>query len=87
LAEVATASATCRHWEGVQAGVCQRIFSFTEQIVLVKQLSVCGLERSGAGEAAAPGEAEATSAAETRVEEVKGDVRTANATIPQDQCF
>jgi hypothetical protein len=39
LADVATASATLRHWEGVQAGVCHRIFSFTAQIVFVRQLS------------------------------------------------
>src|SRR5450432_2110442 len=56
LAEVATASETRRHWEGVQAGVCHRIFSFTAQIVLVRQLSGCtagsappGAEAAGAG--------------------------------------
>src|ERR1700744_3936901 len=38
LAEVATASAMCRHCDGAHAGVCQRIFSFTAQIVLVRQL-------------------------------------------------
>ncbi|HVZ72524.1 MAG TPA: hypothetical protein VHJ20_09125 [Polyangia bacterium] len=39
LADVATESATFRHVDGVQAGVCQRIFSFTEQMVLARQLS------------------------------------------------
>ncbi|HVZ87814.1 MAG TPA: hypothetical protein VHG72_12645 [Polyangia bacterium] len=33
FADVATASAIRPHCEGVQAGVCQRIFSFTAQIV------------------------------------------------------
>jgi hypothetical protein len=28
-----------RHWEGVHAGVCQRIFSFTAQIVFVRHES------------------------------------------------
>src|SRR4051812_12699478 len=37
FAEVDTASETRRHCDGVQAGVCQRIFSFTAQIVLVRQ--------------------------------------------------
>src|SRR6266404_4879286 len=37
FAEVETASETRRHSDGVQAGVCQRIFSFTAQIVLVRQ--------------------------------------------------
>jgi hypothetical protein len=37
FAEVETASEMRRHWDGVHAGVCHRIFSFTEQIVLVRQ--------------------------------------------------
>jgi len=28
------------HWEGVHAGVCQRMRSFTEQIVWARQLSL-----------------------------------------------
>ena len=40
FADVATASAMWRHSEGVQAGVCQRIRSLTEQIVLARQASV-----------------------------------------------
>jgi len=39
FAEVDTASEMRRHCDGVQAGVCQRIFSFTAQIVLVRQSS------------------------------------------------
>src|SRR5450432_4857836 len=49
LAEVATASATRRHWEGAQAGVCHRIFSFTAQIVLVRQLAGCAAESVAPG--------------------------------------
>src|SRR5258706_10858302 len=37
FAEVETASEMRRHCDGVHAGVCHRIFSFTEQIVLVRQ--------------------------------------------------
>ena len=39
LAEAATASATLRQVEGVQAGVCQRIFSLTAQMVFLRQES------------------------------------------------
>src|SRR5579863_9344086 len=39
LAEDDTASDTVRHCDGVQAGVCQRIFSLTAQMVLVRQSS------------------------------------------------
>src|SRR5690242_377423 len=41
LAEVATASAIRPHCDGVQAGVCQRILSFTEQIVCARQALAC----------------------------------------------
>src|SRR5580698_5633677 len=37
FAEVATASAIRPHCDGVQAGVCQRIFSLTAQIVCLRQ--------------------------------------------------
>ena len=39
FADSLTASAIFRHCDGVQAGVCQRIRSFTEQIVCARQLS------------------------------------------------
>ncbi|HLK92207.1 MAG TPA: hypothetical protein VKZ18_20100 [Polyangia bacterium] len=38
FAEVATASAMRPHCDGVQAGVCQRILSFTAQMVWARQL-------------------------------------------------
>src|SRR3954471_1808491 len=38
FADVATASAIRPHCDGVQAGVCQRIFSFTEQTVWARQV-------------------------------------------------
>src|SRR5580692_671099 len=41
FAEVATASAIRPHCDGVQAGVCQRIRSFTEQIVCARQALAC----------------------------------------------
>src|SRR6185312_2303997 len=37
FADVATASAIRPHCDGVQAGVCQRIFSFTAQMVCARQ--------------------------------------------------
>src|SRR5438552_18577734 len=39
FAEPATASAIRPHCDGVQAGVCQRIFSFTEQTVRARHVS------------------------------------------------
>jgi hypothetical protein len=41
FAEVATASAIRPHCDGVQAGVCQRIFSFTAQTVCARQALAC----------------------------------------------
>src|SRR6185312_2736685 len=67
FAEVATASAIRPHCDGVQAGVCQRIFSFTAQIVCARQLlawtsppasvspSVAGTAAGLGGEVAASG--------------------------------
>jgi hypothetical protein len=49
LADFETASETCRHCEGVHAGVCQRIFSFTEQMVLVRHGSRLGPPESPDG--------------------------------------
>src|SRR6185312_2610812 len=40
--DVATASAIRPHCEGVQAGVCHRIFSFTAQIVCARQALAWG---------------------------------------------
>src|SRR6185312_2071718 len=42
LADVATASAIRPHCDGVQAGVCHRIFSFTAQMVCARQALACG---------------------------------------------
>jgi hypothetical protein len=55
-----TAPATVRHCDGVQAGVCQRIFSFTAQIVLVRQSAGAASSVSTLGAAVVagvPGEA------------------------------
>jgi len=52
FAEVETASEMRRHCDGVHAGVCHRIFSFTEQIVLVRQ-SFDGVSESPSEEVAA----------------------------------
>src|SRR5262245_23719169 len=46
LADSSTALAIVRHWDGVQAGVCQRIRSFTEQIVCARHWPVTAV---GAG--------------------------------------
>src|SRR5438045_298699 len=46
FADSLTASAMLRHWDGVQAGVCQRIRSFTAQIVCARQGSLTSV---GAG--------------------------------------
>jgi hypothetical protein len=51
FAEVETAFETVRHWEGVQAGVCQRIFSFTAQMVLVRQSAGAASSLGGSGAA------------------------------------
>ena len=39
FADDSTASAMRWHSDGVHAGVCQRIFCFTEQMVLTRQVS------------------------------------------------
>src|SRR5262245_20916858 len=56
LAESLTASAILRHWDGVHAGVCQRIRSLTAQIVCARQVApalAAAPEFAGAGAAAA----------------------------------
>src|SRR5450432_3353533 len=63
FAEVATASAIRPHCDGVQAGVCQRIFSFTAQTVCARHalawisppasVSVSGVDPVGAEAVAA----------------------------------
>src|SRR4051794_38249164 len=87
LADVATASATRRHWEGVQAGVCQRIFSFTAQIVFVRQVSVGPSGRVAEGDAGATEAAVVMSAAETGFWEAIAKARMPVAATVQYQCF
>src|SRR5262245_39088664 len=53
LAAEVTASEMRRHWDGDHAGVCQRIFSFTAQMVLVRQESPVSPATLSAGVTAA----------------------------------
>src|SRR5262245_65829286 len=58
LAESFTALAILRHCDGVHAGVCQRMRSFTAQIVCARQLSATtlGTALAAGAEAARAGE-------------------------------
>jgi hypothetical protein len=76
LADDVTASAILRHCDGVQAGVCQRIFSFTAQIVFVRHESPVGVDAAGAG--AGTGSADSAAAARGgECEKVAAPVRAA----------
>src|SRR4051812_13984888 len=65
FAEVETASETRRHCDGVQAGVCHRIFSFTAQMVLVRQSPSGAASRGAGGSLVVGGGAMGTSARAT----------------------